>query len=50
MDSKDTTAPAPEPLPTSRKPYATPTLTDFGSCTELTQGAINVGADIGIYS
>lgn len=33
-----------------RKPYSTPTLTDFGSFAEITQGAINVGADIGIYS
>jgi hypothetical protein len=33
-----------------RKPYVTPTLTDFGSCAELTQGAIAVGNDIGIYS
>ena len=34
----------------SHKPYTTPTLTDFGSFAEITQGAINVGADIGIYS
>ena len=33
-----------------RKPYSTPMLTDFGSFAEITQGAINVGADIGIYS
>jgi hypothetical protein len=51
MDSKDTTTPSPEPLPTSRKPYDTPTLTDFGSCTELTQGTFaGVGADNAIYS
>jgi hypothetical protein len=33
-----------------RKLYVTPALTDFGSCAEITEGAINVGADIGIYS
>lgn len=34
-----------------RKPYVTPTLTDFGSCAELTQGTFaGVGADNGIYS
>jgi hypothetical protein len=33
-----------------RKPYSTPELTDLGSFAEITQGAINVGADIGIYS
>jgi asparagine synthase (glutamine-hydrolysing) len=35
----------------TRKPYETPTLTDFGSCAELTQGTFaGVGADSGIYS
>jgi hypothetical protein len=34
-----------------RKPYVTPTLTDFGSCAELTQGTFaGVGVDSGIYS
>lgn len=33
-----------------RKPYSTPTLTDFGSFAEITQGAANGGPDIGIYS
>lgn len=35
---------------TERKLYSTPTLTDFGSFAEITQGAINTGSDIGIYS
>ncbi|HEX6099717.1 MAG TPA: lasso RiPP family leader peptide-containing protein [Thermoanaerobaculia bacterium] len=39
-----------ETMPAERKPYSTPTLTDFGSFAEITQGAVNVGADIGIYS
>ncbi len=39
-----------ETTPSERKPYSTPMLTDFGSFAEITQGAINVGADIGIYS
>ena len=34
----------------ARKPYAAPTLTDFGSLVELTHGAIGAGGDIGIYS
>jgi hypothetical protein len=41
---------AQEATQSERKPYSTPTLTDFGSFAEITQGAINVGADIGIYS
>ena len=39
-----------EATQSERKPYSTPTLNDFGSFAEITQGAINVGADIGIYS
>ena len=36
---------------TERKPYVTPTLIDFGSCAEITQGTFaGVGADNGIYS
>jgi hypothetical protein len=36
---------------TARKPYETPTLTDFGSCAELTQGfAGNAGVDNVLYS
>jgi hypothetical protein len=51
MDTNEKTPPSPEPLPTSRKPYEAPTLTDFGSCTELTQGTFaGVGLDLGIYS
>lgn len=34
-----------------RKQYDTPTLTDFGSFAEITQGTIaGVGADSGVYS
>jgi hypothetical protein len=34
-----------------RKPYQTPTLTDFGSLAEITQGASGVAAvDSGPYS
>lgn len=34
-----------------RKAYVTPTLTDFGSCAEITQGTFaGVGADNGVYS
>ena len=47
MDQISVTQETPQP---ERKPYTTPTLTDFGSFAEITQGAINVGADIGIYS
>lgn len=39
------------PQPTERKPYTSPTLTDFGSCAELTQGTFaGVGVDNGVYS
>ena len=34
-----------------RKPYSTPTLTDFGSFAEITQGAAGAAAtDAGVYS
>ncbi|MDQ3280046.1 MAG: hypothetical protein M3Q69_01390 [Acidobacteriota bacterium] len=34
-----------------RKPYVTPTLTDFGSCAEITQGTfLGSGPDNGAYS
>lgn len=40
------TLPQPE-----RKPYATPTLTDFGSFAEITQGSVGTaGTDNVIYS
>jgi hypothetical protein len=39
-----------ETMPAERKPYSTPTLTDFGSFAEITQGAINTGSDMTIYS
>jgi hypothetical protein len=36
---------------TERKAYETPTLTDFGSVAEITQGASGVAAtDSGVYS
>lgn len=36
---------------TDRKPYVAPTLTDFGSFSEITQGTFaGVGADNGVYS
>lgn len=35
---------------TERKLYSTPTLTDFGSFAEITQGAANIGPDLGAYS
>ena len=41
---------ASEAAQSERKAYSTPTLTDFGSFAEITQGAINTGSDIGIYS
>jgi len=42
---------SPEASEAERKPYTTPTLTDFGSVTEITQGTFaGVGADSGIYS
>lgn len=35
----------------NRKPYVAPTLVDFGSCAEITQGTLSgIGADSGIYS
>ena len=35
----------------ARKTYVSPTLTDFGSCAEITKGTFaGVGADSGIYS
>jgi hypothetical protein len=34
-----------------RKQYVTPTLVDFGSCVELTQGTLaGVGTDATVYS
>lgn len=42
---------APETAEAERKTYTTPTLTDFGSFAEITQGTFaGVGADAGIYS
>jgi hypothetical protein len=50
MDESTQTPIAAETAPSERKPYTTPTLTDFGSFEEITQGAISIGADAGIYS
>jgi hypothetical protein len=48
MEESGNIVPAQE---TERKPYVTPTLIDFGSCAEITQGGfIGVGADNGTYS
>lgn len=41
----------PSTLEAERKAYVAPTLIDYGSCTEITQGTFaGVGADSGIYS
>jgi len=53
MDQKTTENRAsenPRPEHQDRAPYETPVLTDHGTVAELTQGAINVGGDIGVYS
>lgn len=50
MDQNTQTAEVQSAAPTERKPYSTPTLTDFGSFAEITQGDNNTGSDIGIYS
>jgi hypothetical protein len=48
MEETSNVAPNQEP---ERKPYVTPSLTDFGSCAEITQGSFaGVGADNGVYS
>lgn len=39
-----------EAMQSERKPYSTPTLNDFGSFAEITQGAAGVGSDGGSYS
>lgn len=49
MDQTLNTTASPETA--ERKPYATPTLTDFGSMAEITQGASGTATtDIGVYS
>ena len=51
MDQASITPAATETVQSDRKPYVTPTLTDFGSFSEITQGTFaGVGADSGIYS
>lgn len=52
MDQSSIATPvATETAQADRKTYVTPTLTDFGSFSEITQGSFaGVGADSGIYS
>jgi hypothetical protein len=50
MDQTINAITAEDTVQAERKPYSTPTLTDFGSFAEITQGADNLGPDIGIYS
>jgi hypothetical protein len=51
MDRSTTSPASNEATQTEKKSYTTPTLTDFGSFTEITQGTFaGVGADSGIYS
>jgi hypothetical protein len=48
MNENNSAAPTQE---NERKPYSAPTLTDFGSCAEITQGTFaGVGLDSGVYS
>jgi hypothetical protein len=37
-------------VPAERKTYVAPTLTDFGSFSEITQGLSGVGVDNTVYS
>jgi hypothetical protein len=51
MDQASSTPVATETVQMDRKTYVTPTLTDFGSFAEITQGTFaGVGADNTIYS
>jgi hypothetical protein len=51
MDRNTTQVPTQETAQAERKSYSTPTLTDFGSFAEITQGGFaNVGADNGAYT
>lgn len=51
MDRTMTAPISNEAAQTERKSYNTPTLTDFGSFAEITQGTLaGVGPDGGIYS
>lgn len=51
MDQASTAPVSTETTNADRKPYVTPTLTDFGSFSEITQGTFaGVGADNAIYS
>jgi hypothetical protein len=51
MDQTSINPVATEIVQADRKTYVAPTLTDFGSFAEITQGTFaGVGADSGIYS
>lgn len=51
MDRSTTSPVSNETAQAERKTYNTPTLTDFGSFAEITQGTFaGVGPDTGIYS
>jgi len=51
MDQASNIPVSTETTQAERKPYVAPTLTDFGSFAEITQGTFaGVGADSGIYS
>jgi len=51
MDRTTTSPVTTETAQAERKTYNTPTLTDFGSFTEITQGTFaGVGADAAVYS
>ena len=51
MDQASINPASTENVQADRKSYVTPTLTDFGSFSEITQGTFaGVGADSGIYS
>ena len=51
MDQASSTPVSTETIQDERKAYETPTLTDFGSFAEITQGPPGgLGPDSGIYS
>jgi hypothetical protein len=51
MDRTTTSPVTTETAQAERKPYNTPTLTDFGSFAEITQGTFaGTGGDSGVYS
>ncbi|HEV7765638.1 MAG TPA: keywimysin-related RiPP [Thermoanaerobaculia bacterium] len=51
MDQTSITPVSTDTVPAERKTYVAPTLTDFGSFSEITQGSFaGVGLDNGAYS